>query len=58
MGLGLGLVFTPAISISSHHFKKKRAMAAGIALSGSSVGAVVHPILLKCVSNLILDGYP
>jgi len=54
MGLGLGLVFTPAISISSHHFRRKRAMAAGIALSGSSVGAIVHPILLN---NLFDDSH-
>ncbi|EPS92992.1 hypothetical protein FOMPIDRAFT_60020 [Fomitopsis schrenkii] len=58
MGLGLGLVFTPAISISSHHFKKKRAMAAGIALSGSSVGAVVHPILLNNLFNDPRTGFP
>ena len=44
MGLGLGLTFVPAISVISHHFKKKRAVVAGIALSGGSCGAVVFPI--------------
>ncbi|KAJ7910577.1 major facilitator superfamily domain-containing protein, partial [Mycena leptocephala] len=45
MGLGLGMVFTPAVSIPSHYFRRRRALAAGMALSGSSVGAIVHPIL-------------
>ncbi|KAJ7634826.1 major facilitator superfamily domain-containing protein [Roridomyces roridus] len=50
MGLGLGMVFTPAVSIPAHYFRRRRALASGIALSGSSVGAIVHPILLN---NLI-----
>ncbi|KAJ7690089.1 hypothetical protein B0H17DRAFT_1065490 [Mycena rosella] len=40
MGLGFGLVLTPAVSILSHYFHRPRALAAGIALSGSSVGEI------------------
>jgi MFS family permease len=47
MGIGLGCIFTPAVSISSQYFRRKRALAAGLALSGSSVGAIIHPILLN-----------
>ncbi|EIN13004.1 MFS general substrate transporter [Punctularia strigosozonata HHB-11173 SS5] len=47
MGLGLGLVFTPSVSIPTHYFRRRRALASGIALSGSSVGAIIHPILLN-----------
>ncbi|KAJ7224117.1 MFS general substrate transporter [Mycena pura] len=47
MGLGLGMVLTPSVSIPSHYFRRRRALAAGIALSGSSVGAIIHPILLN-----------
>ncbi|KAJ7451634.1 MFS general substrate transporter [Mycena latifolia] len=47
MGLGLGLTFVPTVSISTHHFKRRRALAAGIGLSGSSVGATVFPIMIN-----------
>jgi hypothetical protein len=60
MGIGLGLTFVPACGsflpspdpifldlssgISSHHFAKRRALATGIALSGTSAGATIFPI--------------
>ncbi|KAJ7359411.1 MFS general substrate transporter [Mycena albidolilacea] len=45
MGIGLGLTFVPACGISSHHFAKRRALATGIALSGTSAGGTVFPII-------------
>ncbi|KAJ7029303.1 MFS general substrate transporter [Mycena alexandri] len=47
MGLGLGLTFVPTVSINVHHFKRRRGLAAGIGLSGSSVGATVFPIMIN-----------
>jgi len=47
MGLSLGLVWVPAVTIASHHFRKRRALAVGIVLSGSAVGAVIFPIMLN-----------
>jgi MFS family permease len=47
MGLGLGLMFIPAVSVVAHHFRKRRAMAMGIVVSGSSCGGIVFPIMLK-----------
>jgi len=47
MGLGLGLLFIPTLGITTHHFKKKRALAGGIALSGSAIGAIIFPIMLN-----------
>ncbi|KAJ7213839.1 MFS general substrate transporter [Mycena pura] len=44
IGIGLGLTFVPTVSINVHHFKRRRGLAAGIGLSGSSVGATVFPI--------------
>lgn len=44
MGIGLGLTFVPSMSILVMHFERRRALASGIALSGSSIGAVVFPI--------------
>ncbi|XP_052785306.1 monocarboxylate transporter 12-like isoform X3 [Mya arenaria] len=38
-GAGLGLVYLPAIVSVGHYFKKKRALATGIAVCGSGIGA-------------------
>ena len=34
MGLAMGILFMPSLSIASHYFKKRRALAMGIMLSG------------------------
>ncbi|KAF8526886.1 MFS general substrate transporter [Hysterangium stoloniferum] len=47
MGIGIGLLFTPASAIVGHHFKRRRSLAYGTAMSGSSIGAVVFPITLN-----------
>ncbi|KAF8596146.1 MFS general substrate transporter [Ceratobasidium sp. AG-I] len=47
LGIGLGLLFLPAISVISHHFAKRRALAMGIVTSGSSCGGIVFPIMLN-----------
>ena len=50
VGLGAGLAFAPSMSIVAHHFQKRRTLAMAIAASGSSLGGVLHPIMLN---NLI-----
>ncbi|KAJ7130899.1 major facilitator superfamily domain-containing protein [Mycena filopes] len=57
MGLGLGLTFVPTVSINAHHFKRRRGLAAGIGLSGSSVGATVFPIMIKQVHLIPKIGF-
>ncbi|KAF7358617.1 MFS general substrate transporter [Mycena sanguinolenta] len=47
MGLGLGLTFLPTLSIVVHHFSRRRGLASGIVLSGSSVGAIIFPIMFN-----------
>ncbi|CCL98733.1 uncharacterized protein FIBRA_00738 [Fibroporia radiculosa] len=47
MGIGLGMTFLPSLSIVSQHFKKRRALAIGIVVSGSSAGGIVFPIMLN-----------
>jgi MFS family permease len=44
MGVGIGLLFLPAVGAVSHHFQKRRALATGIVVSGSSVGGIIFPI--------------
>lgn len=44
-GIGLALLFLPAVSIISHWFLEKRPVAAGLVTSFSSLGGVVLPIM-------------
>ncbi|KAG0699131.1 MFS general substrate transporter [Suillus ampliporus] len=51
MGLGMGLLFLPAISVTSHYFRRRRAAAMGVVLAGSSLGAVIYAIMLNNLFN-------
>ncbi|KAL4063776.1 MFS general substrate transporter [Scleroderma citrinum] len=51
MGVGMGLMFLPAISVTSHYFRRRRTVAMGVVVSGSSIGAVIYPILLNNLFN-------
>ncbi|CDK27150.1 unnamed protein product [Kuraishia capsulata CBS 1993] len=46
-GLGNGIVYLTAITIIMQWFKRRRALAVGIAASGSSIGGVIWPIAVK-----------
>lgn len=50
VGIGNGLVMFPTFAVVPQWFDKKRGAAMGLAVAGSSVGAIVLPILL---SNLL-----
>ncbi|TFK71120.1 MFS general substrate transporter [Pluteus cervinus] len=51
MGLGQALLFLPSIIVIGHHFRRRRALATGIAVSGASVGGIIWPILLNQLSQ-------
>ncbi|CEH16493.1 Monocarboxylate transporter [Ceraceosorus bombacis] len=46
-GLGNAMVFTPALAVLTHWFRKKRAYALGVVAAGSSLGGVIFPIVLQ-----------
>ncbi|WWC63733.1 uncharacterized protein I303_106338 [Kwoniella dejecticola CBS 10117] len=46
-GIGMGLIFVPALGVISQYFKRKRGLASGIVVTGSSAGGVVLPIMLN-----------
>ncbi|KAJ7796288.1 MFS general substrate transporter [Mycena leptocephala] len=46
-GLGAGIVYVPSIAVVSHYFQRRRALAMSIVASGSSFGAVIHPIIFN-----------
>ncbi|GME60833.1 Monocarboxylate permease protein [Neofusicoccum parvum] len=45
-GVSNGLIMSPSMAATSQYFSKKRGAAMGLAIAGSSVGAVVFPIAL------------
>ncbi|KAF8512199.1 MFS general substrate transporter [Gautieria morchelliformis] len=47
VGLGMGLLFLPSLSVSSHYFRARRSLAMGVIFSGSSIGGVVYPLMLN-----------
>ena len=47
LGLGSGMMFIPSISVVAQYFVKKRALAMTLVAAGSSVGAIIHPIMLN-----------
>jgi MFS family permease len=57
MGLGAGLVFAPCTTAVGIHFRRRRSLAVGMALTGGSVGAIVFPIgrrILFLNANVLL----
>ncbi|CCL99770.1 uncharacterized protein FIBRA_01792 [Fibroporia radiculosa] len=46
-GLGVGMIFYPAVAAVSTHFHRYRGTALGIAIAGSGLGGVVYPIMLR-----------
>ncbi|WEW58082.1 hypothetical protein PRK78_003549 [Emydomyces testavorans] len=51
-GFGIGMLYTPAISILGHYFQKKRDLAIGISSAGSPLGGVVFPMVLnRCLQH-------
>jgi len=47
MGVGMGLVFVPSSTIAMTHFRRWRGLALGIAMSGSSFGGMIFPLILR-----------
>jgi predicted MFS family arabinose efflux permease len=45
VGIGAGCLFVPAVALMPQYFQKKRALANGVAATGSSIGGVIYPIM-------------
>ncbi|KIM82760.1 hypothetical protein PILCRDRAFT_820057 [Piloderma croceum F 1598] len=51
MGIGAGMIYTPAMAVQAHHWKARRSLAMGVVITGSSVGGIVYPIMLNNLFN-------
>ncbi|KAF7350239.1 MFS general substrate transporter [Mycena venus] len=47
LGIGGGMIYISSVAVVSHYFQQRRALAMTFVASGSSLGAVVHPIMLN-----------
>ncbi|GAA6061860.1 hypothetical protein JCM10212_001293 [Sporobolomyces blumeae] len=47
MGIALGAMFSPCLSVLGTYFRRRRAFVVGVAASGTAVGAVCFPIMLE-----------
>ncbi|VDC05949.1 unnamed protein product [Peniophora sp. CBMAI 1063] len=57
IGLGSGCLFIPAIAVVSAYFKKRRALAIGIAVSGSSLGGIAYSAIFRQLLDRIGFGW-
>ncbi|RPD65718.1 MFS general substrate transporter [Lentinus tigrinus ALCF2SS1-7] len=51
VGIAYGILFIPALSVSSHYFRVRRSSAMGVVFAGSSIGGVIYPIMLNQLFN-------
>lgn len=47
------MVYIPSIAVTAHHFRRKRPFAMGATVAGTSLGALLHPIML----NNVIHGH-
>ncbi|KAH8817085.1 major facilitator superfamily domain-containing protein [Xylogone sp. PMI_703] len=57
LGLGTGFLFIPSVAIVAQYFDTKKALAMGIAASGSSLGGVIYPIIFHRLQPQIGFGW-
>lgn len=56
LGIAFGLLFNLSVSAPTHWFKRRRATAMGVQASGSSMGGVLFPIVVRRLIDEI--GFP
>lgn len=56
IGVGSGCLFIPSVGIIPTYFTTKKALATGIAASGSSIAGIIYPIAFSRLQPLI--GFP
>ncbi|KAF8447578.1 MFS general substrate transporter [Boletus edulis BED1] len=51
LGIAQGMLYVPTVAVVSHYFHKRRTLAMSLVASGSSLGAIVHPVMLNNLFN-------
>ena len=56
IGLGQGFIAVPSVAILPQYFVERKALAVGIAVSGSKLGGAIQPIVFRQLQPMI--GFP
>ena len=51
LGVAQGMLYVPSLAVASHYFCQRRTLAMSLVAAGSSLGSVVHPIMLNNLFN-------
>lgn len=57
VGLGNGFLFVPSVAILPQYFTTHKALANGLAASGSSCGGIVYPIMFRSLQQSVGFGW-
>ena len=57
IGLGNGCVFVPSVAILPQYFTTRKALANGLAASGSSIGGIIYPLVFRQLQQSIGFGW-
>jgi MFS family permease len=58
LGLGNGFTFCPALAVLAGYFKRRRALAVGLAVTGAATGGLVYPTIIDQLTNESDVGFP
>ncbi|KAI9570490.1 hypothetical protein HD554DRAFT_2037355 [Boletus coccyginus] len=47
LGIAQGILYVPTLAVVSHYFRQRRTLAMCLVATGTSLGSVVHPIMLN-----------
>ena len=56
-GIGNAMLFYPTISVMSHWFAKRRGLALGVVVAGSSLGGIAWPLILQRLFGAVGFGW-
>ena len=51
LGVAQGMLYVPTMAVASQYFRQRRTLAMSLISTGSSLGSVVHPIMLNKLFN-------
>jgi MFS family permease len=52
-GLGMGILYMPAVAVIGSYWQKRKAMALGLAASGSGTGGIIFPLIVQSLQHHI-----
>jgi len=56
-GISASMVFTPSVSVATHWFQKRRALATGIIATAGSIGGIIFPQIFNALAPKIGFGW-